>query len=120
MQKEFIEQNPLLKLTFDFSVVVIAYCERLEVEKKIVIANQRLKSSTSITANSFEAQSAESNADFIRKIIVAAKKANEMQHWLLLCNYSGNYPQHSELLNKLKEIQKVLNKILGSSKRNDN
>lgn len=57
-------------------------------QKKFVIAKQLLKSGTSIGANSVEAQNAESKADFIHKIKIAAKEADETQYWLLLCDFA--------------------------------
>ena len=117
MQKELIEKNPILKLTLEFSLMVIDYCEKLETEKKFVIARQLFKSGTSIGANSMEAQNSESKADFLHKFKIAAKEADETQHWLTLCNYAPNYPDCKILFEKLEEVQKVLNKILGTAKR---
>jgi four helix bundle protein len=117
MQKELIEKNPILKLTLDFSLMVMDYCEKLEETKKFVIARQLLKSGTSIGANSIEAQNAESKADFIHKIKIASKEADETQYWLTLCDYATNYPDCLLLSEKLEEIQKVLNKILSTAKR---
>ncbi|HET6993495.1 MAG TPA: four helix bundle protein [Chitinophagaceae bacterium] len=117
MKKEMIENNPILKLSFDFSLQVIDYCELLDLNKKYVVSKQLLKAGTSIGANSFEAQNAESKADFIHKIKISAKEADETQYWLTLCDYSNKYPDCKSLLIKLEEIQKVLNKILGTAKR---
>ena len=117
MQKELLEKNPILKLTLDFSLLVIEYCEKLETEKKYVLAKQLLKSGTSIGANSMESQNAESKADFIHKLKISAKEADETQYWLMLCDYSKNYPDCKTLLSKLEEIQRVVNKILSTSKR---
>jgi four helix bundle protein len=119
MEKELLEQNAILKLSFDFSLMLIVYCEKLEAIRKFVIANQLLKSGTSIGANAVEAQNAESKADFIHKMKVAAKEAEETQYWLMLCEYSQNFPECKELVMKLEEIQKVLAKILSTSKRNN-
>ena len=119
MQKEFLENNPILKLSFEFSLMIIRYCETLELNKKYVLSRQLLKAGTSIGANCMEAQNAESKADFIHKIKVAAKEADETQYWLLLCDYSTYYPDCSELLNKLDEVLKVLNKILKTAKTNN-
>ena len=116
MQKELLENNPILKLSFEFSLMIIRYCETLESNKKYALSRQLLKAGTSIGANCMEAQNAESKADFIHKIKVAAKEADETQYWLLLCDYSKDYPDCSELLRKLDEIQKVLNKILKTAK----
>jgi len=119
MQKELQENNPILKLSFEFSLMIIQYCEVLEANKKFVIARQILKAGTSIGANCMEAQNAESKADFIHKIKIAAKEADETQYWLMLCDYSKDYPDCTELLGKLEEIQKVLNKILKTAKTNN-
>jgi four helix bundle protein len=116
MQKELLAQNAILKLSFDFSLKVIDYCERLESTRKFVVSNQLLRSGTSICANAMEAQNAESKADFIHKMKVAAKEADETQYWLMLCDNSQGYPDCKDLIVKLQEIQKVLNKILSSLK----
>jgi four helix bundle protein len=116
MQKELFEQNPILKLSFDFSLMIIDYCEKLQVIRKFVIANQLLRSGTSIGANAIEAQNAESKADFIHKMKIAAKEADETQYWLMLCDHSQDYPEIRELMKKLEEIQKVLTKILSTAK----
>ncbi len=117
MNKENIEKNLILKLSFDFSLLVIEYCKKLEAERKYVIARQLLKSGTSIGANSMEAQNAESKADFIHKFKIAAKEAEETQYWLLLCDYSKSYPDCKNLLTKIEEINNVIGKIISSSKK---
>lgn len=117
MKRELFDKNPLLKLSFDFSLMVIEYCEQLEKNKQFVLARQLLKSGTSIGANSMEAQNAESKADFIHKIRIAAKEAEETQYWLWLCEYSPNYPDCKLLINKIEEINKVLGKILTTSRK---
>lgn len=117
MQKESIEKNPILKLTVQFSLLVIEYCELLDTEKKFIVSKQLLRSATSIGANSMEAQNAESKADFIHKMKIAAKEADETQYWLTLCDYSQSYPECKNLWLRLEEIQKLLNAILSSAKR---
>ena len=117
MKKEEIESNPILKMTFDFSLMVLDFCDVLDEMRKYTISRQLLKSGTSIGANAMEAQNAESKADFIHKIKIAAKEADETQYWLMLCSFSKKYPECDFLLLKLEEIQKVLNKILGTAKK---
>lgn len=84
--------------------------------KKIVIANQLLKSGTSIGANIREAQNAESKADFIHKFKIAAKEIEETFYWLELCQFSKNYPNVLELTEKLTVLSKIVNKIIITSK----
>ena len=118
MRNELVENNPVLKHSVEFSLMVIEYCELLEASRKYVIARQLLRSATSIGANAMEAQNAESKPDFVHKLKIAAKEADETQYWLSLCNYSKTYPDCNHLMSKLEEIQKILNKILGTAKRN--
>ncbi len=113
---EQYKNNPLLIKTFEFSLAIIDFAEELERNKKFVIANQILKSGTSIGANSKEAQNAESKADFIHKLKIALKEADETEYWLALCNGHQSYPNCSELFPKLTEIIKILNKIIATSK----
>ena len=117
MKKELFDSNPILKLSFDFALLVVEYCERLELDKKYIIARQLLKSGTSIGANAMEAQNGESKADFIHKMKIAAKEAEESQYWLWLCQYSANYPECNLLQDKLEEVNRVLGKILSTAKR---
>ena len=109
--------NEIVDLSFEFALSIIEFSEILENNKKFVIANQIMKSGTSIGANVKEAQNAESKADFIHKMKIAAKEAEETEYWLLLCHWSNNYPDTKELQDKLISIKKLLNKIISSSKK---
>ena len=117
MQKELIENNPILKKSIEFSLAMIDFCDLLDAEKKYTISRQILRSATSIGANAMEAQNAESKADFIHKIKISAKEADETQYWLTLCEYAKNYPASDHLVLKLYEIQKIINAISGTAKR---
>src|SRR5690349_10316366 len=110
------KNNLIIDLTFEFSLELIVFCEILQEEKKFNLSNQLFRSGTSIGANIREAQNAESKADFIHKLKIAAKEADETQYWLLLCKQSKNYPDSSDLLNKIESIIKVISKIISSSK----
>jgi len=120
MKKELFDKNPILKLSFDFALIVIEYCELLESNKKYIVSRQLLKSGTSIGANAMEAQNAESKADFIHKMKIAAKEAEETQYWLWLCAYSHNYPNCDLPINKIDEINRVLGTIINTSRNNIN
>ena len=117
MQKELIENNPILKMSIDFSLLVLDYCHKLEKLRKYATSRQLIKSGTSISANCMEAQNAESKADFFHKIKIASKKAYETQYWLILSERLSIYPLMTQLPEKLIEIQKVIKKILGTAKR---
>ena len=109
--------NQILKLTIEFSIEVISFVETLESRRKFVIANQLLKSGTSIGANVHEAQNAESKIDFIHKLKIAHKEADEPMYWLTICEKAESYPT-SNLKEKLQVIIKILSKIIASTKNN--
>lgn len=110
------KENIILKLTFEFAVSIVKYSEELDKARKFSIANQILRSGTSIGANVKESQNAESKKDFLHKLKIALKEADELEYWLFLCNEVDSYPSSSNLLEKLIEIKKILNKIVSSSK----
>jgi four helix bundle protein len=105
-----------MELTFQFALNIFTYSDLLNENRKFVFANQLLRSGTSIGANVREAQNAESKADFIHKLKIAAKEANETEYWLQLCKHAPEYPDPIGLLEDLVSINKVLNKIISSSK----
>lgn len=111
------KDNLIIQLTFQFSLDVIAFTEKLEKDRKFNLANQLFRSGTSIGANVREAQGCESKADFIHKMKLAYKEAEETEYWLELCSKSESYPNPSKLLEDIVSILKVLGKIIHSSKR---
>jgi four helix bundle protein len=108
------EDNVVMKLTFEFSSKIILYAKTLEADKRFIMVNPLIKSGTSIGANCCEIQNAESKQDFMHKIKIAAKEADETYYWLLLCKFAPNYPNTSELLSDIESIKKVLYKIIAS------
>lgn len=110
------KDNVIVTKMIDFSLAIIAYCEVLEQDRKFVIAKQLLRSATSIGANVFEAQNAESKPDFIHKMKIAAKEASETLYWLILCERSEGYKFNNKLRNDLDSIIKILSKIISSTK----
>ncbi len=112
--------NKILDLTFAFALEIIAFSEQLEAKKQFIIANQLMRSGTSIGANTHEAQNAESKADFIHKLKIAAKEAAETEYWLNLCTYAQSYESPDLLMDQLNHIQRTLSKIISSTKNNSN
>ncbi|MCA1745324.1 MAG: four helix bundle protein [Bacteroidales bacterium] len=111
------KENIIVEKTFQFAMKVVVFCELLEEKRKYVIARQLLKSGTSIGANTREAQNAESKADFIHKLKIAAKEADETEYWLLICKHAPSYPFDEQMLFDVQELIKILSKIISSSKR---
>ena len=112
-----ITGNRIVDLSFDFALQIISFSEQLEQKRKFAIANQILRSGTSIGANISEAQNSESKLDFIHKLKIAAKETEETEYWLLLCKYADNYPFQEDLLNQVHEIQRLLTSIIITSKK---
>jgi four helix bundle protein len=111
-------ENVVVIRSVDFALDIIRYCEHLETIKKYVVARQLLRSGTSIGANIHEAQNAESRADFIHKVKIAAKEIEETKYWLLLCERSDSYPFDDNLRLKINELGLIVYKILSTSKTN--
>jgi len=111
------KDNIIIKLTFQFALDIIKYCESLKEDKKFIISNQLLKSGTSIGANIREAQNSESKADFIHKFKISAKEIEETMYWLELCKFSENYPETDNLFEQINNISRIVNKIIITSKQ---
>ena len=108
--------NPIVKMTFQYSLDIMAFSEKLREQKRFSFADQILRSGCSIGANVKEAQGAESKADFIHKMKIASKEAEESEYWLELCDFAKGYPKPEKLLFDIESILKVLNKIISTSK----
>ena len=78
--------DPLSVQSLSFAVSIINLVKKLKQQKESIISNQIGRSGTSIGANIREAQYAHGKADFIAKLQIALKEANETGYWLeLLC-----------------------------------
>ena len=88
--------------SMDFAVSVINLVKYLKENKEHIISNQIGRSGTSIGANIPEAQYAHGKADFIAKLQIALKEANETGYWLELL-LKTNYISE----NQFKELDKI-------------
>lgn len=87
--------------------------------KEFVLSKQMLRSGTSIGANISEALCAESNKDFIHKLHIAYKEANETQYWfeVMLKSNLINDIEYTSINNDLAEILALLTSIIKTSKK---
>ena len=115
-----MREGPIVKKSLEFSVEIINYCDLLNSKRKFLLSNQLLKSGTSIGANVFEAQHSESRLDFIHKMKIALKEANETFYWLTLCQKIEELSVQQEILNGLNEIMAILSRIIITSRKNLN
>lgn len=109
-------KNIIVEKVLDFGLEVVRFCELLSERKKFVVSNQLLRSGTSVGAHVFEAQHAETKADFVHKMKIAVKEASETLFWLLICERSSNYPENSSLKIMVEEIIRIISKIIITSK----
>ena len=110
------KDNLIVTLSLQFALDIISFSEILQQAKKFNLANQLFRSGTSIGANVREAQGCESKIDFIHKMKIAYKEAEESKYWLELCDLSESYPKPGKLLNDIVSILKVLGKIITTAK----
>lgn len=83
-------ESKLRDLSMSFSIEIIGLVKRLKESRESIISNQIGRSGTSIGANIREAQYAHGKADFIAKLQIALKEANETGYWLELL-YKTDY-----------------------------
>ena len=104
-----------------FAVRIVKFTRYLQEEKKeFVLSKQILRSGTSIGANVRESYNAQSKADFINKLHIALKEADETGYWLELLVESEiiDNQQFNSLYNDLKEILALLTASIKTSKKN--
>lgn len=115
-----MQENTIKYKTFQFSLEVIKLYKRLLETKEFVLSKQLLRSGTAIGALVREAEYAESKLDFIHKMAISLKEANETGYWLELL-YQSDYIEKSSfetLLSSAEEIIKILTAIINTSKHN--
>ena len=88
-------ESKLRTRSMDLAVSIINLVKYLKEKRESIISNQIGRSGTSIGANIREAQYAHSKADFIAKLQIALKEANETGYWLELL-FKTNYISEEE------------------------
>lgn len=88
--------------------------------REYVLSKQILRSGTSVGANIEESVHAQSKTDFIHKLSIAQKEANETNYWLRLLKDSGYLGKNlaESLLDDCVEIQKLLAASIKTAKAN--
>ena len=108
--------------SMDFAVAVINLVKALKEKRETIISNQIGRSATSIGANIREAQYAHGKADFIAKLQIALKEANETGYWLELL-YKTDYLTEREyklLDDACASIRIMLIASINTAKGNNN
>ncbi len=114
-----MRENVIKQTSFTFALEIVNIYKYLSTERKeFVISKQVLRSGTSIGANVREAEHAQSKADFIHKMSIALKDANETEYWLDLL-YQSEYLtdiQFKKIKHQVVEQLRLLTSILNTSK----
>lgn len=111
--------NLIKEKSHAFALEIVNCYKILTLEKKeYVMSKQMLKSGTAIGALYREAEHAESKLDFIHKMSIAQKEANETLYWLDLLNTSGflDSEQYENLKNENISLHKVITSIILTTK----
>lgn len=116
-----MKENIIKIKSFDFALRVVKLYQHLtKVKKEFILSKQLLRSATSIGALVRESEHAESKADFIHKLSISLKEANESDYWIELLFRSNylNEPEYQSLITDLDAIIRLLVSIIKTSKAN--
>ncbi len=116
------KENIIAEKSFQFALKIIKIVREIQKEKKeFVLSKQLLKSGTSICAMVREAEHAESKKDFIHKMSIGLKEANETDYWVELLHQSDylTKEKYSEINDEVIQIIRLLARIVKSSKLNN-
>jgi len=114
-----MKQNVVYDKSKEFALRIIKMCDYLMNERKdYIMSNQIFRSGTSIGANIAESQNAQSGADFIHKMSIALKEADETGYWLELLYRSGRIdePSYNSVNSDCVTIRKMLTTIIKKRK----
>ena len=122
-EKEIIimAESKLRTLSVDFAVQILNLVKYLKSQHETIVSNQIGRVGTSIGANIHEAQYAHGKADFIAKLPIALKEANETNYWLellLKTNYIDEV-RYQRLDNVCSQIRIMLIKSINTAKGKD-
>ena len=110
-------ESKLRTLSVDFAVQILNLVKYLKSQHETIVSNQIGRAGTSIGANIHEAQYAHGKADFIAKLQIALKEANETNYWLellLKTNYIDS-SQYQALNNDCSQICIMLIKSINTA-----
>ncbi len=113
-------ENIILYKSKQFALRIIRlYKFLLDEKRELILSKQILRSGTSIGANVRESKNAQSTPDFINKLSIALKEADETAYWLELLVESNiiNDSQFKSLYNDVSEIIALLTSIIKTSKQ---
>ena len=115
-------ENFVKDKSFAFAIRVVRLYKILcEERKEYVLSKQVLRSGTAIGALVRESEHAQSTADFINKLSIALKEANETDYWLCLLNKAGYIDEvsYESIKRDCNEITAILIASIKTAKENE-
>ena len=111
-----MKESVLQTKSLTFAVRVVKFYRYLcEEKREYVLSKQILRSGTGIGANVRESRNAQTSADFITKLAIALKEADETQYWLELLDLS-EIISHEEFLSLNKDLSELVAMLTSSIK----
>jgi len=117
-----MDENTVKIKSYRFALRIIkAYKFLSSEQKEFVLSKQMLRSGTAVGALIREAEHGESKADFIHKMSIALKEANETEYWLMLLHDSELIDDKSflSIVVECQELIKMLISFIKTSKENN-
>ena len=113
-------ESKLRTLSVDFAVQILNLVKFLKSQHETIVSNQIGRAGTSIGANIHEAQYAHGKADFVSKLQIALKEANETSYWLLLLGKTNilSSAEYDRLETLCREIRITLIASINTTKQN--
>ena len=111
-------ETNVAELSYRFALRIVKLDEYLQAKRQFSLANQILRSGTSIGALVAEAQYAQSKADFVNKLHIALKEARETRYWLRLLHDSRYLETkiYTSLLSDVESLIRILTKSINTTK----
>jgi len=115
-------KHDLPERTFEFARRVVELCKVLDQMPGVsrTLANQLLRSGTSVGANVEEGQAGQSRADFVSKLSIACKEARETHYWLRLLSATKIVPESrlTGLLDEANQLVAILTTVIRNARKN--
>ena len=113
------KENPIMVKSFAFAIRAVNLYKLLSEERKeYVLSKQMMRSATAIGALIRESEHAQSKADFINKLSISLKEANETEYWLMLLKETKylNDIEYDSIIKDCRELLKLLISIIKTTK----
>lgn len=112
--------HDICERTFEFAVRIVNLCQNLDQQPGVsrTLANQLLRSGTSIGSNVEESQAGQSKADFISKLGISCKESRETLYWLRLLAATNIIPESklAALIDEANQLVAILTAIIKNAR----